>query len=269
MSTANPKTAGVVTIRYIVMSVLNRLGDYSMKQYKRLVQIAIEGFTELSLWHLNSVEVVYIHMSTAKTVSLPRDFVDYVKIGIPINGQLRILTRKDSIILPRVFDDTQVPIGNIMVNSANSSISNAIFFSDHWRNGQFVGGLFGLPGGIDGVYYRIDREMGQIVFWGENTPRSEIVLEYISSGVKESGGTLIPREAVPALRTYVEWQMISMDMTGFMTGRAQQKAIMAEISRRKQEHEEAVNMLRSFQNSFTIEELKRALYSTYQQGPKR
>ena len=267
MSTAVPKTAGLVTIRYVVMSVLNRMQDYSMKNYKRLVQIAIEGFTELSLWHLNSVEVVYLHMSTAKTVQLPSDYVDYNKIGIPINGQLRVITRKDCILLPRVFDDG-TPVGNTDSATSDSSMAGAIFFDDHWRGGQFVGGLFGLPGGIDSAYYRIDRENRQIVFSGD-VPRSEIVLEYVSSGVKESGGTMIPREAVPALRTYVEWSMIAMDMTGFMTGRAQQKATMGEIQRRKQEHEEAVAMLRSFQNSFNADEYKRAVFGTYMQAPKR
>jgi hypothetical protein len=268
MSTAVPKTAGAVTIRYVVMSVLNRMQDYSLKNYKRLVQIAIEGFTELSLWHLNSVEVVYLHMSTAKTVQLPSDYVDYNKIGIPINGQLRVITRKDCILLPRVFDDTQVPVGNNTPSNIDQSLTGVVFFDDHWKGGQFIGGLFGMPGGIDSAYYRIDRENRQIVFSGD-VPRSEIVLEYVSSGVKESGGTMIPREAVPALRTYVEWQMIAGDMLGMVTGRAQMKTAFGEISRRKQEHEEAVSMLRSFQNSFTIEEYKRAIYSTSRQSPKR
>jgi len=268
MSTANPKTAGVVTIRYVVMSVLNRLGDYTMKNYKRLIQIAIEGFTELSLWHLSNIEVVYLHMSAAKTVDLPADFVDYNKIGFPINGKLSVITRHDQILLPRVFDDTQVPVGNTTEGSDEEGISNCLFFSDHFRNGMFVGGLFGLPGGIDQAYYRIDRENRQIVFSG-STPRSEIVLEYISSGVKTDGSTLIPREAVPALRAYVLYYMVENDLTGMITGRAQIKTAFAEIERRKREYEEQVCALRSFQNSFTIDEYKRMVFGTARQSPKR
>ena len=263
-----PKTVGLVTFRYIIMSILNRLSDYSLKNYKRLMQIAIEGFTELNLWNMEAgLDVVYLHMSTAKTVDLPADFIDWVKLGFPVNGQLRVITNKEGILLPRVFDDTQVAIGNTTVNSG-TGISDAIFFSSHWRGGQFIGGLFGMPGGVDRAYYRFDMERRQIVFSG-STPRSEIVLEYMTTGVKLDGSSLIPREAVPALRTYVEWQMISMDMTGFMTGRAQQKATMGEIARRKQEHEEAVAMLRSFQNEFTADELKNVLRSGYMQSPKR
>jgi hypothetical protein len=267
MSTASPKTEGLVTIRYIVMSVLNRLEDYTMKSYKRLVQITIEGFTELNLFHLKqSLEVVYLHMSTAKTVQLPADFIDYTKIGIPLNGKLRVITRKDSILLPRTFDDTGLPVGNTDADPAqeDQGISNAIFFSDHWRNGQYIGGLYGLPGGIDRAYYRIDRENRLIVFSG-TTPRSEIVLEYISSGVKTDGSSLIPREAVPALRTYLLWQMFENDEKPGINP----KIVAYEKERRKKEHFEEVEALRSFQNAFTADEWRRAIYSTYRQIPKR
>jgi hypothetical protein len=269
MSTAVPKTPGFVTIRYVVMSILNRLQDYSMKNYKRLVQIAIEGYTEeLSLFHTgNGLEVVYLHMSTAKTVDLPADFITYTKIGFPVNGKLRVLTQHENILFPRVYDDTGDAVGNTN-DVGTSGIADAIFFSDHWRNGQWIGGLFGLPGGLDRAYYRVDMERRQIVFSG-STPRSEIVLEYISSGLKSDGSSLIPRECVDALRNYVLWQMVINDMTGFMTGRAQMKTAAGEIARRKQEFTESIAALRSFNLEPTIEELKSALYSGYRQSPKR
>jgi hypothetical protein len=259
MSTAVPKTAGLVTIRYVVMSVLNRLQDYSLKHYKRLCQIAIEGFTEdMSMFHLGTgSEVVYLHMSTAKTVNLPADYIDYVKIGIPINGKLRVITRHDSILLPRVFDDTGLPVGNTD-GDTDAGISNCIFFSDHFRNGAFIGGLYGLPGGIDTAYYRIDRENRQIVFSG-TTPRSEIVLEYISTGLKPDGSSLIPREVVAPLRNYVLWQMEENDP----------RVAYNEKERRKREYEESVQALRSFSLTFTADEYRHMVYGTSRQTPKR
>ena len=101
-------------------------------------------------------------MTTAKTVPLPADFITWNKIGVPINGKLRVLTQKNSILLPRTFD-TGDPVGNTDAGS-NEGISNALFFSDHFRGGQFVGGMFGMPGGVDEAYYRIDMENRQIVF---------------------------------------------------------------------------------------------------------
>lgn len=259
MSTSVPKTPGLVTIRYVIMSLLNRLQDYSLKQYKRLTQIAIEGFSEeFALYHIGAgSEVVYLHMSAAKTVNLPADYVDYVRIGVPVNGKLRVITRHDSLLLPRVFDDTGEAVGNTDGESGEG-VSNCIFFSDHFRNGQFIGGLYGLPGGIDTAWYRIDRENRQIVFSGE-TERSEIVLEYISTGLKPDGSSLISREVVAPLRNYVFWQMVENDP----------RVAYNEKERRKREFTESIEALRSFTNIPTVDEYRRMVFGTARQSPKR
>jgi hypothetical protein len=262
MSTTVPKTAGLVTIRYIVASTLNRLGDYNMKQYKRMSQICIECFSEeLSMFHIgNTIEVVYLHMSLAKTVNLPSDYIDYRKIGYPINGKLRVITRNDNILLPRTFDDTGIAVGNTDDGVSDDTIisSDVVFFSDHVRNGIFVGGLYGLPGGVDEAYYRIDMERRQIVFSGI-TPRSEIVLEYIGTGLKPEGGSLIPRECIAPLRNYILWQMVENDP----------RIAYNEKERRMREYDKSIEALRSFKNAFTAEEYTRMLFSTYRQSPKR
>jgi hypothetical protein len=269
MSVQSPKTPGLVTIRYVVMSVLNRLQDYSMKNYLRYSQIAIEGYSEeLSMFHIkNSLEVVYLHMSAAKTCELPADFVDYVKIGYPIDGKLRVITNKESILLPRTFYGSMV--GGVLIPDSGDSVgnmdegtdvglSNGVYFSSHWRNGQFCGGLFGLPGGVDDAYYRIDRENRQIIFSG-STPRSEIVLEYIGTGLRADGSSLIPRECVAALRTYVLWQKDENDPRVAYNAKERLKRL----------HEEEIEALRSFQNSFTKDEYLQMVRSTTHQSIKR
>jgi hypothetical protein len=256
MSFNSPKTPGVVSLRYIIMSVLNLLGDYSMRNYYRLMQIAISGYKILNLWHLDNIEVVYLEMNTAKVVTLPSDFVDWLKIGVPINGKLRVLTNHKQILLPRAFPDG-TPVGNTDADGTVDAAS-LVYFSDHFRGGQFVGGLFGMAGGVDDAYYRFDREMGTIVFTGSVT-RSQIVLEYISSGVKAIGSTMIPIECEPALRTYVLWQRIEYDS----------RTSLSEKQRRKNDHEEEIEALRSFQSIFTKEEYQNMLRKTYRQTPKR
>jgi hypothetical protein len=276
MSVENPKTSGLVTIRHIVMQVLNRVQDYSMRQYKRLVEIAIEGIEELRLFHSEEgLEVVYLHMSADKTVQLPSDFIDFVKVGYPLDGKIRLITRNDNILLPRTFygsviggsfvADTGEAIGNTTYGAviggvfvADTEDPNQIFFSDHFRNGQFIGGLFGLPGTIDQAYYRLDRENRQIVFSGV-TPRSEIVLEYISTGMKSDGSSMVPRETIIPLRAYILWQMVEHDM----------KVPESERTRRKAEYKDAVEALRSFKNSLAMEEYKKMLYTTSHQSAKR
>jgi hypothetical protein len=228
----------------------------------------LEGFTELSLFHIDvGLEVVYLHMSTAKTVQLPADYIDWLKVGIPIDGKLRVITKHDKLLLPRTFygsiiggvlvPDTGVAVGN-SDDETDTSLSNGIYFSSHWRNGQFVGGLYGLPGGVDDAYFRFDKENRQVIFSG-STPRSEIVLEYTSSGLKTDGSSLIPREAVAALRTYILWQKDEND----------NRVAYNAKERLKREHEEAVEALRSFTNAFTKDEYLQMVYSATHQSVKR
>jgi hypothetical protein len=270
MSVEVPKIAGLVSSRYVVMSVLNRMGEYSMKSYLRLMQICIEGITEMNLFHTKeAIEVVYLHMSTAKTCQLPVDYIDYLRIGFPENGKLRVITKHDKLLLPRTYygsiinnvfvADSGDAVGNADDgNELGTSISGLYCFPPHYHNGSYVSALYGLPGGIDQAYYRIDVEQRQIIFSG-STPRSEIVLEYISSGQKSDGSSLIPREVVPALRTYILWQKDEYDPRVAYNAKA----------RLKQEHEEAVAALRSLTNSFTADEYLAMVRQSIHQSIKR
>jgi len=258
MSTLAPKIAGVVSIRQVVMSTLNRIKDYTMRDYYHLMQIAIEGYTELNLWHLDNIEVVYLTMDpNTKTVSLPADFVDWVKVGIPTNGKLKVIKRHDKILYPRLLDDGVTPIGNTDADDTVDAAS-LVYFSDHIRSGQFVGGLFGMSGGVSDASYRFDRERRTFAFTGTVTD-NYIVLEYISAGVNLTGSTTIPREAEPALRTYILWQMVENDP----------RVSQSEKARREDNHDKAVAMLRDFQDIFTPEEYRQMLFGTYRQTPKR
>jgi len=254
MSNTAPAIQGIVSVNYVTNSILNRMRDYSYRHFMYIAQLVIEGYTQLALWHLDTVEVVYLRMSAAKTVDLPNDYVDYVKIGIPINGKLRVLTHKENVLLPRTFSDG-AEVGNADDENADGG---AIFFTDHFREKQFVAGLYGLPGGLDNAYYRIDREERKIVFSG-TIERGEVVLEYVSSGIKLSGQTNIPREAVPALQTYVWWQMAEFDS----------KIGAGETERRKTNYLEEEHKLSLFQSMFTKDEYKRHVWKSTKQTIKR
>jgi hypothetical protein len=241
-----------------VISTLNRVKDYTMRDYYHLMQLAIEGYTELNLWHLDNIEVVYINVDpTSKVVSLPADFVDWLKVGIPSNGKLKVIHRHDKILLPRTSTDGLENFSNTDANDTTDA-SSLVYFSDHIRCGQFVGGLYGMSGGISEASYRFDRERRTFAFTGTITD-NYIVLEYISSGVNLTGSTTIPREAEPAVRTYILWQMVENDP----------RISQAEKVRREDNYDKAVAMLRDFQDIFTAEEYRQMLFSTSRQTPKR
>lgn len=253
MSLETPKTTGIVNIRYVVMSVLNRMNDYSMRNYKRIAQFVIEGFTDLNLYHTTNVEVVYLYMSAAKVVDVPPDFIDWIKVGIPYQGKLRTLTKDDLILKPRKFQDGK-DVGNIDATLTNQ----ASYFSSHFKNGKFVAGLYGLRGGVNRAYFRYDEERRQFIFTGD-VPLSEIVLEYVSTGVSLSSSTIIPRQAVKPLVNWTFWQMAEYDSS--VPG--------SEKDRKKHLYYEDVSELRALYFTPTKDEYRDVMYKTIKQTPRR
>ena len=253
MSLENPKTAGFVTIRYVVMSILNRLKDYSMKDYRYLAQLVIEGFSDLNMYHLSNVEVVYLYMDEAKTVSVPADFIDWLKVGIPISGKLHVLTRKQNMLKPRVFPD-----GAAVGHTDEEDNAIGAYFTDHFRDGIYVSGLYGLTGGFNMGYYDYDREKRQFIFSG-TIPRSEVVLEYISTGVKLTGSTVIPRQALDPLQRYVFWQRQVEDPRVPLSTKQYKEDL----------YDRAVQKLVNFESTPTMDEYKDALYRKIKQTVKR
>lgn len=221
-----------------------------MRNYKRLIQIAIEGFTDLNIWHLSNVEVVFLTMSSAKVVSLPADYINWTKVGYPDGGFLHVITNNENVLIPGTFEDG-TEVGN------EDATSGRVYFNELNGDGLFYSGVFGATG-VDRANFRIDKEKRVMLFTGD-VPRSQIILEYVSSGVKTTGSTMVSREAVPALRTYIAWQDKLYDS----------RVSLSEKSFLESQHDKEVEALRYFQNAFTIEEYKQMIYQTSHQAIKR
>jgi len=249
--------ASLKSIRYVVMSYLNRKGQYTLSNYKRLEQIALEGLTELNLYDLETVEVAYLTMNEIGIIPFPSDMVDYTKVGIPSGGRIYTLTVNEDIIEPRyskcgdeIFDPNH--------NKANLDTTGGYYFADHFRGNRYVGGLYGVSGGSNVAYVKIDRQRRQFLFEG-NVPRSEIILEYISTGVKQDGSTMVPTEALEPLRRWID--MIVTENTP----RASESA----IARTTRAFEVALEKMRHFISLPTADEYRDKFYESLTQGIKR
>lgn len=245
------------TLSYVIKSVMNRLKEYNTKNYEYYMQLAVEGLKELNIYdNAKNIEVAYLTMDAMNTVALPVDFIDYSKIGIVINGQVWTLTVNEKIALPRL-EKCGEKIGNIAAGSPNDTYEGYVW-ADHFKDGQYVGGLYGVGGGFNMAYYRVDESKRRIIFNG-SVPKGEIVLEYISSGIKKRGGTMIREIFIEPLRRWVLWQRVEHD----------NRVPLAEKDRKERQFYEAVEKTRGFENSFTADEYRDMLYSTTYQAPKR
>lgn len=252
-------TSGVITLDYVVNSVLNQLGDYTQRNYDRYLQFAIEGFGQLNMFYLPSVRVVHLQMNDALVVPLPPDCIDYTKIAVCINGKLWTLSVNNNMCIPRA-EQCGIPIREIVSNPSAlvSAPTDGYAFPGHYYNGIYYGGLYGIGGGFNTAYYRIDWERRLIIFSGQ-IPQNEVVLEYISTGVSKSGTTLIPYQALAPLKAYVQWQRIEFN----------DKITLGEKQRKETLFNQECMALQAFESKFTVDEYLDMCYRSSKQSPKR
>jgi hypothetical protein len=153
-----------------------------------------------------------------------------------------------------------VPVRSIVTADPTTIVlpDDGYIFSDHYYNGTFVSGLYGLGGGFNIAYFRIDKERRQMIVSG-SVPNDEIVLEYISTGVSKHSTTLIPYQALAALKAYIHWQRIEYD-NNYGTGEKQRKQRL---------FDEECQALTSFECKITKDEFLDSCYRNFKQSAKR
>jgi hypothetical protein len=263
-------TKGIVTLEYVVHRVLMDRDDNSMRFFKKFLQYAIDGMTELNLFTIQSVKVAYLEVDqNTKTANLPDDYMMYTKIGYNNRGTVYTLSLNEDLMLVRKTDSCGNGVNENLdtcgdSDSENGLISNSLPYTDlyytpHYRNGQFVGELYGGRGNQNNAgYYRIDEARRKIVFNSEIS-LDEVILEYKSSGVAGDGSTIVPRQYVPALVAYVHWQLKEY----------KDKVPQSEKSRLRQRYIDQYNMVRRLTLDFTVEEYLDFTRNSYRQSPKR
>jgi len=259
MSILTPKTAGFVNLSYCVNQVLADIEDYSGRRIEKCTQLAIRAFTDANIFNSINVEVVYLEMDANGIVDISglTDFVDYSKIAIMVNGKYWILNSNEKIGFVREeLDDDEAAL-IFKTGSPSIEVGSGYVFADHYINGTFRTGLFGMGGGFSRSYFRFDMEKMQIQF-DTALPRNQIVLEYISTGIKDSGATLVPKSAVEYIIAYIHWQLKQHDSQ------------IDRFTKReyKQEFLERENMMTEFNLRFRKEDYLQSLLSTYKQTPK-
>ncbi len=254
MSVLIQKTAGYVSLSYCVATVLADLEDYSGRLTEKLTQLAIRAITNLNVYRSHYIECDYFEMDANGIVDISSltDFVDIVKIAMPVNGQPWILSKSKNI-LPRRDELDAAELALIFKGaSTNLDISTGYYFGDP------ANGLFGLGGGYNRSCYYLDTELMQIQF-DTTIPRSQILLEYRSTGIKATGATTIPRYLVEYVVAYLHWQLKMHDVR------------VDRFTRRdlKEEYLEQERILTNYCNEFDMDDYFNMTYGSLKQTPKR
>ena len=192
--------SGSVTLDEVVKSLLIQEGEHTEHKYMQYLDIAIRGMKELSFDILQDIKIANLSINDNLTVDLPKDFVNYARIGVCNNGRIETLGFDERICLDRDID----ACGEELPNSSNKDGS----WVGNYRNGEAVGGSYGLGGGQNkNGYYRLDREKNQLALSSE-VKGGSIVIEYISDGSSVDGDMRVNTLSEEALRSYIYWKKV-------------------------------------------------------------
>jgi len=203
----------------IIRELMNEQNSSSPHGYARLVRIAKSGLkNELNLDIASITKVVELDIDrNLMTAPLPNDYITYKRIGMCINGRVIPLGFNPNLCIDRTFDDC----GNVEPPCAsdNTSFDNATsnaavadgrwFYPSalKWRNGENLGGYFGIGGGNNSLgYYRIVEQYGEIHFGSLHT--GTVVMEYLADVEKVGNDYLIHPYAVEMLKSWMAWASI-------------------------------------------------------------
>jgi len=199
-------------------------------------QMITNGLRDLQLYHHKAPKRVLLDMSESYTVDLPDDFLSFIAIGIPINGKLHLFTEDNELLAIATTDP---------VYSWEDSIDERSTVSP------------GTRGGKNTDYFKIDNENNRIVF---NSPsvRTEIILEYVSSGIDAAAETSVPVTMKMILISYALWQDGIFDT----------KTPYTQVGILKERYENEVEKLRMLEMP-GIDSIRDEIRRSYRMSPKR
>ena len=246
----------MITLEKIIYEVQSDLNDFSNANYMRMLQWLVRGVSDISINHVSNIEVAYLTANNAGKVDLPADYINYLKIGVCVNGLIQVFGINENLCLRRKEECAT----DIDYSSKELVIKGDIPFVDHYRDGNYQTGVYGVPGGFRTTYFRIDKKNRKIVLGGD-IPLGEIVLEYESSGISLTG------------KTYIEDDFREV-LIALLHHRLKQHAPSNTVSIGEKQQAEALyyfelkKLVRS-RNRFTISELMDTIHGSYKQTVKR
>jgi hypothetical protein len=169
-----------------------------------------------------------------------------------MNGQIHNLTQDNKMLLDR---DTDCGVDSRTM-SEGSSVENRIsILSPSWSLNRFAPTYYGVSGGRNTGYYKVDEQARQIQFDGR-IPRGEIVLVYKSTGIGPN--TVIGAEMIKPLKNITYYNMVKLNANVSMN----QKMLM------KKDMEESIMELRSYAQRFTMKQYMDVLWGAKRQTAK-
>lgn len=201
----NDYLKGYITLEEVLNQYLSENDMFGNENKFRLMDILIRGAVKIFPHNSNNTRVQYLTPNSINCATLPNDYMMYIKVAIDVNGRIWTISYNPNIVLPRE-EECGARIRDI--DESNANVSDKIVFIPHYYNGTYIDKLYGLRGGYNVGYFRIDRENWLIVLEGDLAQyASKIFMEYVGTGIKMDGTTTIPIYGLEVLLAWMDWRV--------------------------------------------------------------
>lgn len=250
------QVSGLTSLSYVVAEVQNELEDYSQNKTQRLTGLGISVIRDLRIYQQASIQVAYFTVNEAGIVPLPHDYIDYITIGVKADGQLRPLTLDNSMLLNRgeaCAEPTRVMTANV---GGNVPIEGVALGYGYYQNNVFIPTYYGISGGKNSAYYKVDKAANRIQFDGILL-NGEVILVYKSTGIGPN--TTFGQEMVNPIKAGIQFKNVEHNTQVALN----HKMFLKDI------YNEEVAKLRAFTNKFTKSEYMDVFHQYKKQTQKQ
>jgi len=197
------------TLDNIVRSALADRG-YPMHWYLQFLQYGIDAFRMLNFDVLQNVKSVRLPVNSYKAVTLPCDYVDYIRVGNELGQYLNPFGEKrDSFNRLNKFDanGNKIPYGDIEADTGAIPSNWEGFWYSNYTNdkGEHTGRIFNNVASFRDSFV-ILRERSEMQLDVSYTG-AEIVLDYITDGVSSDATTSIHPYAIDTIKAFIFYKM--------------------------------------------------------------
>jgi hypothetical protein len=196
------------TLDTIVKAYLSKRG-LSIHYYIESLTHACDCLRELNFDTMKVIKSVKLPVNSYGAVTLPSDFVDFVKIGFPRGQYVVEMSQNDTLNRLNNFNDegNKIKYESIDTDYPLSSWgwdgANYIWASND--RGELLGRGFNIQAGTTPNAFKVLRERGEIQL--DNRYSAEyVVLEYIGDGLDTNAETEVHPYSQSTIESYIAWK---------------------------------------------------------------
>lgn len=183
--------------------------NYPMHWYLQFLHYGIQAMRELNFDVMQNIKSVRLPVSSYKAVTLPCDFVDYVRIGNELGEYIMKWGEKKSFNRLNDFDANGNKIPYPDADAANGMLPNtweSYYYSLYVNDkGEHLGRIFNNKPSFPNSFMVI-RERNEIQL-DTSYAGKEIVVDYISDGLTTDASNAIHPYAAAAIEAYIIMKM--------------------------------------------------------------